>query len=86
MVTRPYKPDLTTKEVVSVPLAEDMDNETFLRHLELRHPKDCGFENASVSRDALTAWVGGYRAFHDRLHKIAAPGQYDHVHEDQEEE
>lgn len=84
MVTKRYRPDLTIKEVVCVPLAEDMDDETFIKHLELRHPKDVHLEVSTMSRRAMSAWIGTYRAFHDRLHSIAAPGQYDHYHEEDE--
>jgi hypothetical protein len=77
--------DLTTKEVVCVPLAEDMDDETFIKHLELRHPKDVKMEGTSISRRAMSSWIGAYRAFHDRLHQIATPGQYDHYHEEDDE-
>lgn len=81
----PYNPDLKVKEVVSVPMTEDMDDETFIKHLELRHPKDVQMETSSMSRRAMSAWIGTYRAFHDRLHSIAAPGQYDHIHEEDDE-
>jgi hypothetical protein len=83
---RPYVPVLRIEEPVEVPLAEQMDNETFIKHLEYRHAQDCGFEQAIVSRDGMVAWIGAYRAFHDRLHTLAIPGQYDHVHVHMEEE
>lgn len=67
---------------VGVPLAEDMDDETFLKHLEHRHADECKFEVTPVARRAMEAWIPTYRAFHDRLHQIETPGQYDHVHEE----
>lgn len=71
-------------EPVGVPLAEDMEDEIFIKHLEHRHGKDCGFEKPEVARRAIDAWLPSYRAFHDRLHTLETPGQYDHVHEEDE--
>lgn len=70
-------------EVVEVPDAGEMDDETFIKHLELRHADECRIENY-LSRNAIGAWIGAYRAFHDRLHLIAVPGQYNHTHEELE--
>lgn len=72
---------------VEVPMTEELDDDTFLRHLELRHSAECGVEE-SLPRLAVEAWVGTYRAFHERLHRIAVPGQHDHVHvyDDDDEE
>lgn len=71
-------------DVTSVPLAEDMDDETFIKHIEHRHAAECKVEGF-ISRHAVESWITTYRAFHDRLHKIATPGQYDHVHEEGDE-
>lgn len=71
--------------IVEVPSANDMDDETFLLHLERRHAAECRIEGY-MARNAVEAWVGTYRAFHERLHRIAAPGQHDHVHADQDDE
>lgn len=76
------------KDIVEVPDADEMDNETFLKHLEHRHANECKVEGF-ISRNAVEAWIGPYRVFHDRLHRIAVPGQHDHEHElydDDEEE
>lgn len=78
---RTYEPD----EIVEVPDAEDMDDETFLKHIENRHARECHVEGY-ISRHAIDAWIGSYRAFHDRLHSLAVPGQYDHVHESEDPE
>lgn len=72
---------MKTKEPVVVPDAGDMDDETFIMHLEKRHARDCGFENSPISRRAMEAWLPVYRAFHERLHRLAVPGQYDHEHD-----
>lgn len=71
---------------IQVPCSASMDDETFLKHLEYRHAEECKFEDTPVARRAVDAWIGAYRAFHDRLHKIAVPGQYDHYHEDDDDE
>lgn len=76
---------MTRSEVVEVPLAEDMDDETFLKHIEHRHAEECKVEGY-ITRHAVSSWIGSYRAFHQRLHEIAAPGQYDHVHVEEDEE
>jgi hypothetical protein len=70
--------------VVSVPDAEQMDDETFLNHIEKRHAKECKVEGY-IKRHAVSAWIGVWRAYHERLHMIATPGQHDHVHEWDEE-
>lgn len=69
------------RDQVEVPLAEDMDDETFIKHIENRHAEDCKVETF-ISRNAVQAWIGSYRAFHERLHMIEHPGQYDHFHEE----
>ena len=68
-------------DVVIVPSADDMGNETFLKHMDKRHADVV--LNGPLWSDEITAydsWVGPYRAFHDGLHAIAHPGQYDHEH------
>lgn len=80
---RPYVPRIHNPEdMVEVPHPDDMDDETFLKHLEHRHAAECLFETTPVARRAMGAWMSTYRAFHARLHKIAGPGQHDHEHED----
>lgn len=69
-------------KIVRVPLAEDMEDEHFIRHIEKRHAAECKVENGEIARQAIDAWIGSYRAYHERLHKIAVPGQYNHVHEE----
>lgn len=71
-------------EQVEVPLADDMDDETFLKHIEHRHADECKVEEF-LHRHAVEAWVTSYRAYHERLHKIAVPGQHDHTHEEDDE-
>lgn len=68
-------------EVVSVPKIEEMDDETFLKHLELRHAEEYKIQG-EMHRHAIDKWVNMYRIFHERLHRIAMPGQHDHEHEE----
>lgn len=78
---RPYIPKITpSAEAVEVPDAWDMDDETFIKHIELRHAVECKVEGY-IARHAVSAWIRVYRVFHDRLHAIAKPGQHDHYHE-----
>lgn len=72
-------------EIVEVPAADEMDDETFIKHLEHRHSDECKIERV-VARHNTHVWLPMYRKFHDRLHSLATPGQYDHVHEDDEDE
>jgi hypothetical protein len=77
---RPYKPRVHDPEnLVVVQDADEMDDLTFIKHMEHRHEADTGIESHHLH--AMDAWVPAYRAFHERLHKIALPGQYDHIHE-----
>lgn len=69
-------------KVVDVPHAEDMDDETFIKHIEARHAAECKVEGY-IAREAVPAWINTYRAFHERLHSIAVPGQYNHIHEEE---
>lgn len=68
------------REQIEVPAAEDMDDETFIKHLEKRHADECKIE-APIRHRNGAGWIGTYRAFHDRLHKIGTPGQHDHYHD-----
>lgn len=70
--------------MVSVPAAEDMGDEIFLKHLEKRHAKDTKVE-AFIKRHNIKIWMPLYRSFHDRCHRIAVPGQYDHTHNEEAE-
>lgn len=67
------------EDQVEVPHPDRMDDETFIKHLEKRHAKECKIEGY-VSRHNVRVWINMYRIFHARLHRIATPGQYDHVH------
>ena len=65
---------------VLVPDADDMDDETFLKHLDKRHP-ETGVEKSLVkSVHARSAWVPMYRAWHARQHRNE---EYEHEHDDE---
>lgn len=65
----------------TVPAAEDMEDQIFLRHMDKRHRGD--FKNymelanlPGMTEYKMTLW----RNFHRRCHEIATPGQHDHIH------
>lgn len=67
----------TSAEVVTVPNADDMDDETFLKHMDKRHTRQgFHFSTKHITDDQIELW----RKYHDRLHEIAVPGQFDHEH------
>ena len=70
------------REVTIVPHPEDMDDETFLKHIDKRHRQDTKHngQNVLFPRSTWTAWAPLYRTWHERLHAIAHPFQYDHEH------
>lgn len=71
------KPEVV--DPVEVVAISDMDNDTFLKHMDARHKGDFVGWPLSTHPDRDDAWIGPYRAFHDRLHDIHH-GQIDHVH------
>lgn len=67
-------------EQVAVPDADSMDDVTFLKHLDKRHSHETQTERALHKHPHIQqAWVGPYRAFHNRQHQIQ-PDEYDHEH------
>jgi hypothetical protein len=79
----PYIPKVTAEDLeqIEVPNAWEMDDETFIMHLEKRHRQDCKIETY-MTRHNVDVWINMYRIFHDRLHTLEVPGQYDHYHEE----
>lgn len=72
-----YQPD----EQVEVPDADDMDDMTFLKHIDKRHDHETKTERAlHKSAHIAEAWVGTYRAFHEYQHRVNGDDAYDHVH------
>jgi len=68
-------------EVVLVPAADDMDDETMCKHINARHSED-HLTTVAYMPLALPSYMGSVRAFHARLHALATPGQYDHEHDE----
>lgn len=76
---------MTAQVIALVPAAEDMDDETIVRHINARHCEDVGGAKLSLDgplRLGTVATLSAYRAFHSRLHALSTPGQYDHEHDD----
>lgn len=70
------------REVVEVPGAESMSNETLFKHINARHLVDIGLRETMHYSDALSeGLIDTHRAFHRRCHLMATPGQYDHEHD-----
>lgn len=68
-------------DFVWVPDPDEMDDETFLKHLDKRHGEDTGVEHALHKFPHIQqAWVKQYRAFHEYLHRTKEFD--DHEHED----
>jgi len=62
--------------MATVPHADDMDDETFCRHMNLRHRDSLGgLDSLWVVPDVIDAW----RFFHKRLHHLRQM-DYDHEH------
>ena len=84
MALRPSSssPGVEVETKVTVPHPEDMDDETFLKHIDKRHRQDTKHngDNVLFPKSTWTAWVPLYRSWHERLHAISIPGQYDHEH------
>lgn len=69
-------------DIAIVPHPDDMDDETFIKHIDKRHRQDTAHdgENILFPKSTWAAWVPLYRSWHERLHEISIPGQYDHEH------
>lgn len=70
---------------LEVPASSDMSDANFCRHMNLRHSTDLGgamleWERSGPTFSGTLAALPAYRAFHDRCHALARPGQYDHQH------
>lgn len=65
--------------MVTVPDIIHMTDETFIKHIVLRHADEID-EGVAKHPHIVAAWVDPYRAYHDRMHALALPGQYDHEH------
>lgn len=65
----------------TVPSADGMSDEIFLRHLDKRHIHELADDGPLAEFEHWNPLVlQMYRTFHDRLHAIAVAGQHDHEH------
>lgn len=74
------KPPEGKKGVVSVPAAEDLSTEHFIRHLELRHPEDLALEftvRPGETERKMEARIS-FEALHALQHRRG--GEHDHTH------
>jgi len=67
-------------ELISVPAAEDMDRETFCKHITARHNEKLG-----DLKSLKPLFVSGYvedlwRSFHRQLHNLRLQKNIDHNH------
>lgn len=58
----------------------EMPDELFLKHLEKRHSIDFAKWNFPKIKHYSDAWIIPLRSYHEKLHELSIPGQYDHVH------
>jgi len=75
-------PVQTLPEIVRVPHPDDMDVETFLKHVKARHA-DSLPEGFDLTPEEMTEYVEEcWRRFHERLHRLrpGPNGGYDHDH------
>lgn len=73
---------MKTEEIQAVVDADEMDDETFIKHFELRHPDQLPNLRRFVhtaKRDPVM--IETYRKFHDRLHAILTPSMMENPHE-----
>lgn len=71
----------TSSRPVSVPSAEEMDDETFFKHYNARHvPNDATHGAVRYSPTLTAGLVGTLRAWHRRMHLIAEDGDFTHEH------
>lgn len=70
---------MATDEVTFVPSAQDMDDDTFKKHFQKRHSESLGGLSGFTER-VPSVVLEAYRVFHDRIHRLAIPGQLDHEH------
>jgi hypothetical protein len=65
---------------LEVPSVDVMNDETFIKHFNLRHASD--ITSGPLSYNPHVTYIPSFRAFHDRCHAISTPNQYDHSHEE----
>lgn len=77
----PAPQEFDPEDQVQVPDPDEMDDETFLKHIDKRHSHETQTEKKlHKSPHIAEAWVGAYRAFHEYKHRVSGEDAYDHVH------
>lgn len=68
--------------MVHIPSVEDMDDETLMKHLELRHEDDLkmSFEAEPDRTERRMHAPKEWRTYHDAVHRLY-PRKYEHTHE-----
>lgn len=73
---------MKTKQIPVVVNADEMDDDTFLKHFAHRHadqlPGVSGFADTIYQQPEL---IETYRKFHDRLHTVLTPSMMERPHE-----
>lgn len=60
--------------------ADEMDDETFCKHMNYRHLQDLGLNRIEHHERTLPGYYATLRAYHERLHALALRGTYNHEH------
>ena len=73
---------MTTTLVTVVVNAEDMEDETFIKHYNARHlAQDQPKSRRPIEYSPLATYYDCLRAYHRRTHHTLENGEYDHEHE-----
>jgi hypothetical protein len=76
--------DEGTLALVRIPPVAAMDDETLMKHLELRHAEDLAMEflPEPEREERRLAAPSTWRAYHDAMHRLY-PNKYDHRHNEE---
>lgn len=69
-------------DMIEIPSQDEMDDETFLKHVTKRHPEITEGRNVAAYPNRAKGWISPYRALHRRMHHPPVPHDYDHYHEE----
>lgn len=76
-------PEGTNMATLMIPSVDDMDDETLMKHLELRHEDDLRltFKPEPGRTERRLAAPGLWRTYHNTMHRLYS-NKYDHRHRD----
>lgn len=60
--------------------ADEMDDETFCKHVQNRHADDVALGHLQYLKFSSEAFYASFRAYHARIHALGLPGQFEHRH------